>query len=397
MTSAVILPPTAASFHQIAGLPLIQRTVLAALRCFARVIILAGEHAGPLNELLEAEGRADAVEVAKTVSVAEGALVLIPSDCVLTAATLERVKAATLDGRPLLFEAAGGARISLCGPGMLAGMDLGGLAARGADPLWATLQARGAHAVPLGGEICLPVSDERTVVAAEAALCARLRATAAASDGPLAHWIDRRISLRISRWLVRHTRLRPNHITLAGTCVGLLAAGLLAAGSYGTAVAGTLLFLCTAIIDGCDGEVAQLTFQESAFGEKFDVVTDNIVHAAIFIGLALGLHHRDPTGHSLVFLGILLGGFACGVIVSYVFLVLRPDFASGGGPPVSWKGKVRRWVLAAFRAAMNRDFAYLLVLFAIVDHLDWFLWGTAFGTYLFAVLLVGVYRWRDAR
>ena len=61
--------------------------------------------------------------------------------------------------------------------------------------------------------------------------------------------------------------------------------------------------------------------------------------------------------------------------------------------PVSWKGKVRRWSLGAFKAAMNRDFAYLLVLFAIFDHLDWFLWGTAFGTYLFAVLLVGIYRW----
>lgn len=393
MTNAVILPPTAASFQRVAGLLVIQRTVRAALRCCERVFVLAGEHAGPLNELLEAEGRADAVEVAKTVSVAEGVLVLIPSDCVLTAGTLERVKAATLDGRPLLFGTAGGARMSLCRPGMLAGIDLGTLAASGAEALWTTLQARGAQAVPLGGEICLPVSDERTAVAAEAALCARLRATAAASDGPLAHWIDRRISLRISRWLVRHTWLRPNHITIVGTCVGLLAAGLLAVGSYGTGVAGTLLFLCATIIDGCDGEVAQLTFRESAFGDKFDVITDNIVHAAIFIGLALGLHHRDPTGHSLVFLGVLLGGFACGVIVSYVFLVLRPDFARSGSSPVSWKGKVRRWSLGAFKAAMNRDFAYLLVLFAIFDHLDWFLWGTAFGTYLFAVLLVGIYRW----
>ncbi len=52
MTNAVILPPTAASFQRVAGLPVLQRTVRAALRCCERVIVLAGEHAGLLNELL---------------------------------------------------------------------------------------------------------------------------------------------------------------------------------------------------------------------------------------------------------------------------------------------------------------------------------------------------------
>ena len=257
--------------------------------------------------------------------------------------------------------------------------------------------AQGGERVSLDGELCAPISDDHSVTAAEAALCRQLRADSAASDGPLAHWIDRRISLRISRWLVRRTHLRPNHITIIGTCTGLLAAALLAVGTYWAGVAGTLLFLCTTIIDGCDGEVARLTFRESSFGQKFDVITDNIVHVAIFIGLAIGLYHQNPDGHYGLLIAILLGGFACTSVVTYFFLVRRPGFASSGGTPVTFRGKLRQRLLRGMEALMNRDFAYLLVVLALIDRLHWFFWGAAFGTYVFAIGIIWVYRWRDAQ
>jgi phosphatidylglycerophosphate synthase len=320
----------------------------------------------------------------------------VPSDCLLTVATLERVGASTLNGRPLLFTAAGAAQIALCRLGMLDGLDLGGLTAGGAENLWAALRARGAEGIALDGEVCARITDARSVALAEAALCERLRADSAASDGPLAHYVDRRVSLWISRWLVGHTQLRPNHITVIGTSVGLLAAALLSVGTYWSGVGGTLLFLCATIIDGCDGEVARLKFQESSFGQKFDVITDNVVHVAIFVGLAVGLYHQSPDGHYLLLMGILLGGFTCTSVVTYFFLVRRPGFASSGGAPVSWRGKVRQRLLRGFEALMNRDFAYLLAVLAVIDRLYWFMWGTAFGTYVFAILLVWIYRWRDA-
>jgi phosphatidylglycerophosphate synthase len=157
-----------------------------------------------------------------------------------------------------------------------------------------------------------------------------------------------------------------------------------------------VLFLCATTLDGCDGEVARLTFHESSFGQKFDIITDNIVHLAIFIGLALGLYHRDPHGPYLLLMAFLLGGFACNGIVSYFFLVRRPGFARQAVTPVTFKGKLRQKLLQGFEAMMNRDFAYVLLGLALVDRLYWFLWATAFGTYLFALLLIWIYRWRDA-
>jgi phosphatidylglycerophosphate synthase len=395
--TAVILPPTAASFQVVAGMPLIQRTVLSALRSgFDRIIVLGNEHGTRLRQLLQRDARTRAVDVTDHLPpVAGSSVTVIPSDRLVTAATLTRVRAASVNGRPLLFGTGGRTDIAVCRPPDLSAIDLSALAAHGTHGVWAALDPLGAEPIPLDGAVCIPIHDERSATAGEVALCERLRADTAASDGPLAHWIDRRISLRISRWLARHTRLRPNHITVVGTAVGLLAATLLGVGNYWTGVAGTLLFLCATIIDGCDGEVARLTFTESDFGQKFDVTTDNIVHLAIFIGLGIGMCHQHPNGHSLLLINLLLGGFACAGALSYFFLVRRPGFARSG-VPATFKGRLRQRLLAAFEALMNRDFAYLLLVLAVIDRLHWFLWGAAFGTYVFALLLVWVYRWRDA-
>ncbi len=398
MRVAVILPPSASSFHQVAGLPLIQRTVLSAVRSgFDRVIVLGREHAPRLRQLFARDTRTHAVEVAESVPLLDGeAITLIPSDVLLTPATLSNIGAVTLDGKPLLFGTGGSRHAAVCGPAMLSDIDLSALTADGAAAVWNTLRGRGARSVSLHGELWVPIRDQDSVRHAEAALCERLRADSAASDGPLAHWIDRRISLRISRWLTRHTRLRPNHITVIGTSVGLLAAATLSLGTYWVGLAGTLLFLCATILDGCDGEVARLTFGESPFGQKFDVITDNIVHVAIFIGVALGVYHQNPDGHSLALMALLLGGFACDGVLSYFFLVRRAGFARRQPPPITVKGRLRQRLLQMFEAMMNRDFAYILLVFALCGRLHWFLWGTAFGTYLFALLLVWVYRWRNA-
>ena len=101
---------------------------------------------------------------------------------------------------------------------MLDGLDIGGLTAGGAEKLWAALRARGAEGLALDGEVCARITDEQFGCARGGRRCANACApTAPAATGRWRTTIDRRVSLRISRWLVRHTQLRPNHITIIGT------------------------------------------------------------------------------------------------------------------------------------------------------------------------------------
>ena len=263
--------------------------------------------------------------------------------------------------------------------------------------LFATLEAAKPRRATLDDvTVCRHVAGPDEIAAAENALCARLRADSAATDGVLARWIDRRLSCRLSLWIVRHTGLRPNHVTALGTTIGLAGAFLLARGTYAGDVLGTLLFLVAAIVDGCDGEVARLTFRESAFGQKLDVTTDNVVHLVIFIGLAVGYHRRVPGGHAGLLAALLLGGFALDGALSYYFLVVRTEWRRAAGDGASRGARVRQRVLAALEALMNRDFAYLLVLLALIGRLHWFLWGAAIGSYAFAALFLVFHRAVDA-
>ncbi len=398
MRTALILPPVEASFLKTAGLPVVQRVVLSVLRSdFDRIVVVGGQATDRLRQLLRSDVRTRGVEISEHFPVIEGEEITVwRSDIFVTPATIAQLAAATIDTQPLLFSRADQAFAARCRVAAWSSIDRAQRNEQSHAAILGDIAAPQATTTELGDVLCVPVHDAASAVEAELAFCERMRRDSKASDGPLAHWVDRRVSLRLSRWIVAHTGLRPNHITLIGTSIGLIASILLGVGSYATGIAGTLLFLCATIIDGCDGEVARMKFLDSSFGQKLDVTTDNIVHVTIFLGLAIGLYHANPDRPYLTLIAILLGGFAFDGAVTYFFLVKRPGFASSGGPPQTWKGKLRQRLLGGMEAMMNRDFAYLLVLMAIADCLHWFLWGAAFGTYGFGILLILVYKWRDA-
>lgn len=210
---------------------------------------------------------------------------------------------------------------------------------------------------------------------AERKLVDAIRAQTKATDGFMSRHVSRHISLMMSTRLAL-TRVTPNQVTLVGAGIGLLGAFFIAQGGHWHQLAGCLLFLFCIIIDGIDGEIARMKLQESEFGHKLDIITDNIVHVAIFSGLAAGCYRQTGDHLYIQLLAVLLGGFAlCGAVV-YLRL-LKPEVESFRSPAL---GRLLTMM-------SNRDFAYLMVLLAAVGRLNWFLIGAAFGSYIFAAAL----------
>jgi phosphatidylglycerophosphate synthase len=207
---------------------------------------------------------------------------------------------------------------------------------------------------------------------AEVRLARAVRYESTSTDALMARVIDRRLSWRLSLRLAR-TRVTPNQVTIVNTALGFGCAALLASTSYWLKLCGALLFLLSITLDGVDGELARLRMLESHFGERLDVLTDNIVHVAVFAGMAIGCYRLSHSSAYFYVLAVLLAGFgACAVSVNRAISVV-------GDAAHRWISQVER--------ATGRDFAYILVVLAIFDRLYYFVWGAALGTHLFALSL----------
>jgi phosphatidylglycerophosphate synthase len=144
-------------------------------------------------------------------------------------------------------------------------------------------------------------------------------------------------------------------------------------GGYAAGVIGALLFQLSTILDCCDGEVARLKFMESAFGEQLDVVLDNVVHIALYAGIAWA-SYEDNWGP----VSLLLGGFAMlGNVAAFVVVQQATRMRKGLHP------ERRRHVESILNSLVSRDFSVLILAFALVGHVEWFLPLAAVGSNIF--------------
>ncbi len=127
----------------------------------------------------------------------------------------------------------------------------------------------------------IDVDDEEAFKKAGGKLLATLEKP---SDGPISRHLNRSLSIRISKYLVK-TNISPNFISFLSFILCCIGAIFFFLGEYTFLLWGAILAQAASVIDGCDGEIARLKFQETEYGAWFDAVLDRYADAFLLFGL----------------------------------------------------------------------------------------------------------------
>ena len=109
-----------------------------------------------------------------------------------------------------------------------------------------------------------------------------LKTLSKSTDGVVSRWLNRPISTRLTRFLVR-TPLSPDTVTAISFMIAV-ASGILFA--VGHLVWAGLLAQFASVIDGVDGEIARLKFRETRLGAFVDSLLDRYGDSAIVLGMS---------------------------------------------------------------------------------------------------------------
>lgn len=128
------------------------------------------------------------------------------------------------------------------------------------------------------------------------------------ADGLTAYFVNRPISLAMSKYLVA-TPLTPNHVTTAALAMGLVGAWFAFQGTWMDLIWGGVLLQLSSIFDGVDGELARMRLTSSRFGEWYDTVCDDFINIAFMGGLghASALQTGDASYVTLAWCSVGMG------------------------------------------------------------------------------------------
>jgi len=204
-------------------------------------------------------------------------------------------------------------------------------------------------------------------------------------DGFMSRHVERKISLAITR-LLAGTRVTPNAMTLVSVAFGLAGAPFFLSERPAMELVGALLILAHSILDGCDGELARVKFQESRWGGILDFWGDNVVHVAVFLAMSVGWSRTIGASWPL----LLGASAAAGTILSALFVYRTTMTGKKSGPlftSVVAKERASR-VSRLADALARRDFIYLVVILSAFGKARWFLALAAVGSPAFFAVLV---------
>ncbi len=142
------------------------------------------------------------------------------------------------------------------------------------------------------------------------------------TDGIVSRYLNRRISTRITKVLLKLNVRSPNKVTITTSIIGFLVYPTYLLGNY--ILAGILTQLAS-ILDGVDGELARALNIESKYGAFLDSMLDRLVDILIILGAStysvIYLNYVSPV-HITVYMLALSGD----LIVSYIHSRSQLDF-----------------------------------------------------------------------
>lgn len=361
------------------GLPLVRRTALAASRAgFDRVYVLGAE-AGPSSRAIEGTGARPFPRDAAESALPPGRIVLLPDRVVASPQWLRSLREAPAElGR--LHRLGAGAIVRTTEPASLARALARQSCLSAVVSEWSAALPPGPPAASLAPP--LEVTTDSELAAAEALL---LKSLVKKEDGIVTRYVSRKISLAVTRRLAR-TRVTPNAMTVVCVALGLAAAWAFASPALPRQIAGGLLFLLHSVLDGCDGEMARLKFQESRLGGILDFWGDNLVHVGVFSAFALAWSSASGQSWPLVLGAVAVSGtvLSAGFIYNYA---MRPR--AGGRSLLAIASPRRRSQMTrVLDAVSGRDFIYIVMVLSLFGKAYWFLAAACVGTPGFFVALL---------
>lgn len=233
---------------------------------------------------------------------------------------------------------------------------------------------------------CLKVQDKKGLKRAEKLL---LQTGRKPTDGFIARVINRRISLFLTRYLLK-LNITPIMMSIFTFAVGLLSVFFIGYGKE-LMLSGALLFELASIIDGCDGENARLTYRVTKSGGALDVTADAVTFVSFFAALPVGLYRT--TGSRL---WLYLGIFAFASMLAFYFQLINYSRKTGIGRNIvavvkeveasikdpdfqSWFDRLASKIAFVYRRDFFATAAFVLIALGLAR---WTMVVVAFGAFL---------------
>ena len=128
-------------------------------------------------------------------------------------------------------------------------------------------------------------------------------------DGYISRYVNRRISLFITKSIVKFSYVTPNFLTGISFLLGIVSSLFL---FFHYTILGGIFTQITSIVDGCDGEIARLKRMNSKFGASLDAIIDRYIDVLLLFAILFNLP-INPINLTIFFFavtGVILFSYA---------------------------------------------------------------------------------------